>query len=715
MKIATNSNSPIEVSGGESSTSFSIAMNGKAFRVLSNTLYQNKIGSIVRELSCNAVDSHVMAGCADTPIQIHLPDAFEPWFSVTDTGVGLSPEDITTVFSVYFASTKADSNDAIGAFGLGAKTPFAYTDQFTVASVYDGVRTIYSAYLTDGGVPDIKKMFSEPTTDPTGVEIKLSVKREDYHSFASETATQLRFFKIKPVLINNAFNCTYDDIADDIAIDTDNFTLTNAQPRWNAPATFIVQGGVGYPLDSDQVQDSDITSADNKNFLRQVLSGSIAHLKFEIGEIGVTASREGIEYDTHTLTNINAKLEAIRDEITDHVAAIFDNAESDWERICMFNDNHALQRLVKSSKYTLSNGDEFFSHYNYAKALRDDNDKIVGTVREWNDEGKFMTARIFSVMPSNKTRILFVLRDTANRPNIRIKNLLASEQWDKVIEIQLFVGEFTDKWVANLKTLIGDYGNIEFVSKLPLPEKNSVIAKKIVKDYTSPTYWESSNYASSVSKWATQYTDLDDISTRRVYVVVHARKIAKDSDSALLGRLHFAPKEYRLPIVGIREKDLGTVENNKNFVSLSDYVAEVESKVMADNSKKRWHRGTVARSLDILRYTRFSYGDDRKTQPTVLLEKAALGVLEKIAPDSKITKLAKLLQLAHIDDTEYETLTKLAQFMGWPVSPRYSTLARANRRVESCMERILAKYPLLTNNLTNVNIIGEVARYVASK
>ena len=44
---------------------FSIQAGEKAFRILSTTLYENKIRAIVRELSCNAWDSHIQAGNTD--------------------------------------------------------------------------------------------------------------------------------------------------------------------------------------------------------------------------------------------------------------------------------------------------------------------------------------------------------------------------------------------------------------------------------------------------------------------------------------------------------------------------------------------------------------------------------------------------------------------------------------------------------------------------
>ena len=89
MKIETTTGNVTSIGAIGASNNFSIAMNAKAFRLLSDTLYQDKIGSIVRELSCNALDAHVMAGKGDVPITIHVPDQFEPWLSFTDTGIGI--------------------------------------------------------------------------------------------------------------------------------------------------------------------------------------------------------------------------------------------------------------------------------------------------------------------------------------------------------------------------------------------------------------------------------------------------------------------------------------------------------------------------------------------------------------------------------------------------------------------------------------------------
>ena len=124
---------------------FRIRNSAKAFSILSSGLYANKIRAIIRELSCNAVDSHTAAGKADVPFDVHLPNQLEPYFAIRDYGTGLNHDQVTNIYTTYFESTKTNSNAFIGALGLGSKSPFSYTDNFTVTAIRDGIKGIYSA------------------------------------------------------------------------------------------------------------------------------------------------------------------------------------------------------------------------------------------------------------------------------------------------------------------------------------------------------------------------------------------------------------------------------------------------------------------------------------------------------------------------------------------------------------------------------------------
>ena len=180
---------------------FRIRNSAKAFNILSSGLYANKIRAIIRELSCNAVDSHVAAGKTDVPFEIHLPNSLDPFFSIRDFGTGLTHDQVTNIYTTYFESTKTDSNAFIGALGLGSKSPFSYTDNFTVTAIKDGKRGIYSAFTNGEGVPSIALMMTEETDEPSGVEIKFSVNdRYDFYKFRDEAVKVFRHFKLKPTI-----------------------------------------------------------------------------------------------------------------------------------------------------------------------------------------------------------------------------------------------------------------------------------------------------------------------------------------------------------------------------------------------------------------------------------------------------------------------------------------------------------------------------------
>lgn len=310
--------------GFDSVADFAIEMNPKAFQVLSDTIYKDKIGSIVRELGCNAFDAHVDAGNGDKPFEIHLPDAFEPFFSIRDFGVGISPEDIKTVYTRYFASTKEQSNDVVGAFGLGSKTPFAYTDAFTVISIHKGIKYMYNAHKSNG-LPSIVAFGApEATDEPDGLEVRVSVEAMDYKAFASALKRQLKFFPVKPTVTNGDITWeTYTPI-----LEVDGFVYYSVdgyrRPMYGysndnvLAGLFIKQGPVAYPIDFDslnQVLDSKgIKRSSFYEYLRRAVDrdwnkGII--IDMPIGTVEVTASREGISYKDATVENIMKRLEQI--------------------------------------------------------------------------------------------------------------------------------------------------------------------------------------------------------------------------------------------------------------------------------------------------------------------------------------------------------------------------------------------------------------------
>jgi hypothetical protein len=298
---------------------FRIRNSAKAFSILSSGLYANKVRAIVRELSCNAVDSHTAAGKQDTPFDVHLPNTLEPWFAIRDYGTGLSHEQVTNIYTTYFESTKTDSNDYIGALGLGSKSPFSYTDNFTVTAIKDGIKGIYTAFINESGVPSIAKMMDEASDEPSGVEVKFSVNdRWDFDKFRQEARQVYTYFKLRPVISGNS-----DFTFVNVEYETENI-IPGVHCYKSASRSVAIMGNIAYPID--------VPAADtNLGELRALLNGGL-ELHFAIGELDFQASREGLSYIPSTIESIKRKLEAVNAQLAVHIATEADAITNLWER-----------------------------------------------------------------------------------------------------------------------------------------------------------------------------------------------------------------------------------------------------------------------------------------------------------------------------------------------------------------------------------------------
>ena len=352
MKLSSNFNQ-VE-SSFEENGSFSIKASAKAFKILSSNLYSNKIKAVIRELSCNAIDSHVDAGKRDTPIDIHLPNKLEPYFSVRDYGIGMSQETIETLYSTYFESTKTNSNDQIGALGLGSKSPFSYTDAFSIISTFNGERKTYAVCIGSNGEPMVPKMIhSEETEDSNGFEVKMAVKDSDFNSFREEASVLFRPFEIKPNIIGKTV--TILEYTERHGFKTNHYITA-------------VQGNIEYPIDENQ-----IGSNISKGALSILISPLVLH--FNIGQLDVSASRESISYDKQTKINIENKLEEMFQEIKKYFEIKTSESKSFFEASMFVSDfysetNIEANGLEFENKEIHPRGNIYYGNKEYGNSVK---------------------------------------------------------------------------------------------------------------------------------------------------------------------------------------------------------------------------------------------------------------------------------------------------------------------------------------------------------
>lgn len=315
---------------------FTIKANAKAFKLLSSNLYSDKPLAIMRELGCNALDSHTAAGWPEKPFKVVLPSDMHPWVEIIDYGTGLNDDEVKNIFTTYFESTKTTSNDYIGAMGLGSKSPFSYTDAFEVYARQNGVENHYTCFLNKNGAPEL--FLIETLTDSSfvnGVTIKVPVKSQDYHVFRNAAAKAYRFFPVKPVIGTSTNPVNFEQ--PNYGFEGSNFKVIKGDGQ-----SYALMGPVAYPLDLKQFK--------HDGFMQQHMSKGLGGflITFPIGELDVNAGREGLSYDEVTIANIEKGIAHIRVEMAKKLQDEMDLQPNKWAAINFRakNDSNDLFKLT---------------------------------------------------------------------------------------------------------------------------------------------------------------------------------------------------------------------------------------------------------------------------------------------------------------------------------------------------------------------------------
>ena len=202
--------------------------------------YQYPIRTMVQELICNAFDAMQDAGKENVPISVDLPRALNKYhFIVRDYGNSMTPDQIKNVYMRINASTKSNSNKAIGGFGIGSKTPWAYTESFILTTYVNGIER---QYLMVRGRETISKVYEGETDEPNGTKVTVKCERSDVERFEDAYLRAVLFAKTKPTCkLNNMLNLKeYHFVCDNVRIVEPNKFI-------NSGDIYFSVGGVLYP------------------------------------------------------------------------------------------------------------------------------------------------------------------------------------------------------------------------------------------------------------------------------------------------------------------------------------------------------------------------------------------------------------------------------------------------------------------------------------
>ncbi len=354
----------VQMSADVAPQAFKIKGTSKAFKILSDKLYSDKVKAIVRELSTNAADAMVMAGKGDQPFSVHLPNNLEPFFSVRDDGIGMSDDVVHNLYTTYFDSDKTDSDELTGCLGLGSKSPFSYTEQFTVESRHNGKKGVYNCFINESGVPSVAKLGESDTTECNGVEVKFAVKAANFSDFRYKAADVLSWFKVQPVVTGvPGFTLTQHEYL----TRNESYGLAKVN-RYGK--SYIVMGNVSYAVNSNSLYNVGLDEIESK-----LLQWGI-DLYVNIGEVEFTAGREEVSYEKKTIETLKKRLSLAAADIRHEIESQIGDAPSIWQaRRALHNAKHSILGQVRANlgeiMYKGQAITEFVKVLDVAKAISD--------------------------------------------------------------------------------------------------------------------------------------------------------------------------------------------------------------------------------------------------------------------------------------------------------------------------------------------------------
>lgn len=350
MQLKQIENTEIVIGGGKELMFTIDDSNPVIFDILRNKMYSNKIGAVCREIASNSRDANREAGLADLKTEIEFTDS-DTMYGIGDTcivfrdfGIGITPDRMENIFMKYAASTKRGSDSQTGGFGLGAKTPFAYTDSFivkTVCEVEGNKREYtYNAIIDKSGKGKMIEISNVESDSHTGTEIIIPVlTNDDRYKFEKECYYATMFWNTI-TYIN--FNSKISEL--NVIIEGNGFKIVKDLSSTSFNSNYIgLLDGIPYPI-YPTVHSRGLGS----NF--RVL------MDLDFSKITINANRESIQNDKETMEYVDYQVKKINSQLEEQVEEYLTNNETFREAVTKYLALN--KKRFYSSKTAFSSLDE---------------------------------------------------------------------------------------------------------------------------------------------------------------------------------------------------------------------------------------------------------------------------------------------------------------------------------------------------------------------
>lgn len=286
---------------------------GLLFDTLRSKMYSRPLESMIREILSNARDANDESAQAETgdplakssvPVRVKLPSRLDPSLHITDSGPGISPERMS-IFVKFGKSTKRATNGLTGGYGYGAKTPFAYSDTFSVVTVTDGVRRHYTAYIDETLRGKVALTEESATDQPNGTTIIIPIKPEDFTSVATKVVSLTKYWSLKPTLSGTHPIPEYPK--EKIFLSGTGWAIIETRTdsrgyRYDSSGrdAVAVIDGIAYTIPSSAF--SELSEEESLLLHKNTI------MYFDVGDLALSTNREHIHFDEATRLKIRERL-----------------------------------------------------------------------------------------------------------------------------------------------------------------------------------------------------------------------------------------------------------------------------------------------------------------------------------------------------------------------------------------------------------------------
>jgi hypothetical protein len=557
--------------------------------------YSNPLLATIREIVANALDV-----TKKKKVSIQLPTKIEPNFIVRDYGCGLSEEDMLGLYTKYGKSTKRESNESIGGFGIGRFAPLSYTDSFIVRSVYRGHKHSYIIRVDehdDTIVSQIESKIDSESHD--GIYVQVGIKKDDISEFFKIFKKTLWYRKDAIELLNESWGNKAMGKAEE---SNEIFDLYSENRYWEDKShygdqPYILMGGIPYKVNQHD---------DWFMFKQGVV------YKAEIGEFKLHHSRESLEYNPQVKDALKKASQKMFDKLNSELGKQMEQAENFYEASDIMNKALSTYRQRFGTKLSIS-----------CKKFKDVSGELFP--RKWIQKSCHITTRENGNLSFSNSRYnhcdwtpsddtIYIVDDSPSPRSPKARCLFLHD-WEKEKgvsgKIVLLTSEYlkTENIGATQETI--DYNakclqrvkecnhpNVKLLSecerKITARQKTkssvkSLSAMDILKFGTPIKQWGSEEYYNNDEWWGIDAeADLDDDSKTYYYVRYYANKVkfkpfdgyASDDEmrpfifkSSWLNQIADFTKKNTL--WGVRSNQLSKIKDKDNWVCLDDVYEDL--------------------------------------------------------------------------------------------------------------------------------------------